>query len=158
MKVILYQPQIPQNTGNIARTCSMTGTELILVEPLGFSLSDRWMRRAGLDYWSGVNLKVIDDLESFLEKADFDFYFFSSKASKGYHQITYGPHDALVFGSEVEGLPKSLFEKWSEKYVTIPMRQGLHPEREVGGCLNLATSVGIGLYEAWRQRQFSFLS
>ncbi|MEC7839622.1 MAG: tRNA (cytidine(34)-2'-O)-methyltransferase [Chlamydiota bacterium] len=147
MKIILFQPQIPQNTGNIVRTCSVTGTDLVLVEPLGFSVSDRWLKRAGLDYWDGVSMNFIDNLEAFLEEYPHPFYFFSSKATKSYADIEYTENDALIFGSETTGLPDHYFERWPEKFVTLPMRPGSR-------CLNLATSAGIAVYEAWRQQDF----
>lgn len=147
MKIILYQPQIPQNTGNIVRTCSVTGTELILVEPLGFSINDRWLKRAGLDYWEGVSLTVIDDLEAYLSNALFNFYFFSSHSVKRYTEIVFTANDALIFGSETSGLPQAFFERWPERFITIPM---LPSSR----CLNLATAAGIGLYGALHQLGF----
>jgi tRNA (cytidine/uridine-2'-O-)-methyltransferase len=146
MKIVLFQPQIPQNTGNIVRTCAVTGSGLILVNP-GFPISDRHLRRAGLDYWEGVNVEIVDDLEALLEKSEAPFYFFSSKAEKLYSEVSYGPNDLLVFGSETTGLPLELNEKWPDRFVTLPMRADAR-------CLNLATSVGIGLYEAWRQQEF----
>lgn len=147
MKIILYQPEIPQNTGNIVRTCSVTGTELILVEPLGFSVADRWLKRAGLDYWEGVNINFIDDLETYLDHLTTPFYFFSSKATKYHSDVKYTKEDSLIFGSESSGLPKYFFEKWPEKFVKIPMKANSR-------CLNLATSCGIALYEAWRQQDY----
>ena len=150
MKLILFQPQIPQNTGNIVRTCSVTGASLILVHPLGFSVTDRWLKRAGLDYWGGVNVSFLDDLASFeqyLEQTENQFYFYSSKAKRKYSDIKYTENDILVFGSETSGLPESFNEKWPERFATIPMVEGAR-------CLNLATSAGIVLYEAWRQQGF----
>ena len=150
MKIVLFQPQIPQNTGNIVRTCAVTGTELILVEPLGFSINDRWLKRAGLDYWEGVKVTVIDDLEKYLNQTSQSFYFFSSKATLTYSSVTYTSHDILIFGSETEGLPLSFHEKYPEKFAQIPMISGAR-------CLNLATSAGIVVYEAWRQQNFNFV-
>jgi len=147
MKIILFQPQIPQNTGNIVRTCAVTGSELALVRPLGFSVTDRWLKRAGLDYWEGVNVTFIDDLDDFLSNTPHSFYFFSSKATRRYSDVAYAPSDLLIFGSETSGLPSQLTDKWPDRLVTIPMIPGVR-------CLNLATSVGIGLYEAWRQQSF----
>lgn len=147
MKVILYQPQIPQNAGNVVRTCAVTGCDLIMVRPLGFSTHDRWLKRAGLDYWEGVNVSFIDDLEVYLADQEGSFYFFSSKANHLYSSVTYQSDSLLIFGSETSGLPSQLFEKWPDRFVTIPMIEGVR-------CLNLATSVGIGVYEAWRQLGF----
>ncbi len=148
MKVILYQPQIPQNTGNIVRTCSVTGTSLILVEPLGFSVSDRWLKRAGLDYWEGVDVQTIGDLESYLENYPGQFWFLSSKATRRYCDVHYRGDDLLIFGSETTGLPASFYDKWPERFLTVPMVEGAR-------CLNLATTAGIVVYEAWRQQNFN---
>lgn len=147
MKVILYQPQIPQNAGNVVRTCAVTGCDLIMVRPLGFSTHDRWLKRAGLDYWEGVNVSFIDNLEIYLTQYAGSFYFFSSKATTLYSEVNYQADSALIFGSETSGLPLSLFEKWPDHFVTLPMIEGVR-------CLNLATSVGIGVFEAWRQQHF----
>ncbi len=148
MKIILFQPQIPQNTGNIVRTCSVTGSELILVEPLGFSINDRWLKRAGLDYWEGVNVTVIDDLFKYLENTDLEFTFLSSKATQRYNDVRYTQNHLLIFGSETSGLPAEFNERWPDKFATIPMISGVR-------CLNLATSAGIVVYEAWRQQGFT---
>lgn len=150
MKIILFQPQIPQNTGNIVRTCSVTGTDLVLVTPLGFSTSDRQLKRAGLDYWEGVNVELIDNLEAYLDAYPHPFYFFSSHATKRYTDVSYDKNTALIFGSETSGLPALFHEKWPERCVTLPML-------ETKRCLNLATSVGIGLFEALRQNNFHSL-
>ena len=147
MHVVLFQPQIPQNTGNIVRTCAVTGSSLILVGPLGFKITDRWLKRAGLDYWEGVNVSVIDDLEQFLKNYVTNFYFFSSKATKLYTDVSYTHNDLLIFGSETAGLPPQFLEQWPDRFVTIPMKPNAR-------CLNLATSVGIGVYEAFRQTGF----
>ena len=144
MKIILFQPQIPQNTGNIVRTCSATGSGLILVHPLGFSTKDRWLKRAGLDYWEGVTVEEIEDLDTYLETTPHPFYFFSSKTKKLYTEASYTSDSLLIFGSETTGLPSRYVEKWPEKFLTIPMQEGAR-------CLNLATSAGIALYEAIRQ-------
>lgn len=143
MKVVLFQPQIPQNTGNVVRTCSVTGVDLILVGPLGFSITDRALKRAGLDYWEGVHVQVITDLEKYLETCT-SFYFFSSHAEKSYRDVSYTSETHLIFGSESSGLPAHFHEKWKERFITLPM---LPAKR----CLNLATAVGIGVYEALRQ-------
>lgn len=144
MKIILFQPQIPQNTGNIVRTCSVTGTGLILVRPFGFSTQSRHLKRAGLDYWEGVEVEEIDDLDVFLEETRSPFFFFSSKAPINYTTASYTRDCLLIFGSETAGLPAKYFEKWPDRFLTIPMRPGSR-------CLNLATSAGIALFEAIRQ-------
>lgn len=149
MKVVLYQPCIPQNTGNIVRTCAVTGNDLILIPPLGFSVSDRWLKRSGLDYWEGVNVQIVENLEELLENSNSQFTFFSSKATRLHTEINYTPTDYLVFGSETAGLPHELLQRWPERFVRIPMIEGMR-------CLNLATSVGIAVYEAWRQNNFIY--
>jgi tRNA (cytidine/uridine-2'-O-)-methyltransferase len=149
MEIILFQPQIPQNTGNIVRTCSATRSSLVLVRPLGFSTNSRHLKRAGLDYWEGVDVKEIDDLPAYL-KAHSSFFFFSSKSTRPYTEARCEPHSLLIFGSETTGLPASYRERWPDRFFTIPMA----PEAR---CLNLANSAAIVLYEALRQIQFPFL-
>ena len=143
LKIILYRPQIPQNTGNIVRTCHATGSELVLVHPLGFKTDDKSLKRAGLDYWEGVSVTFTDDLMEYLEKETNPFYFFSSKAQTLHSAIKYPEKCTLIFGSEVEGLPAKFHERWPEKFLTIPMREGSR-------CLNLSNSVAVGIYEALR--------
>jgi tRNA (cytidine/uridine-2'-O-)-methyltransferase len=147
MKIILFQPQIPQNTGNIVRTCSVTGSKLILVHPLGFSTQSRHLKRAGLDYWEGVEVEEIFDLDSYLKTKDTPFFFFSSKVKTSYTSAPYTSDCSLIFGSETSGLPPHYFEKWPEKFYTIPMVSGSR-------CLNLATSVGIVLFEGLRATNY----
>ncbi len=151
MKIILIEPQIPQNTGNIVRTAAVTGCDVIIYNP-GFSTSDRMLKRAGLDYWEGVTVQIIDELEDLiklLEDAKNNFYFYSSKASTVYSNISYSSDDFLIFGSEQTGLPEIFSEKWPDRFATIPMKKGAR-------CLNLATSTGIVVYEAFKQLNFSF--
>lgn len=148
---MLYHPQIPQNTGNIVRTCKVTGTELILVRPLGFQTDDRSLKRAGLDYWDGVRVTEIDDLMLYLNKVPSSFYFFSSHAKRYYTDFSYKNDSLLIFGSESAGLPSKYLEKWPEKFATLPMQKQSR-------CLNLATAVGIALYEALRQSHFPLSS
>ncbi len=147
MKIVLFQPQIPQNTGNIVRTCAVTGCSLTLISPLGFSITDRWLKRSGLDYWEGVEVNVVEDLEKLLREAPASFYFLSSKASVSYTMPQYKPDDWLIFGSETAGLPSDITNAYPQQCVRIPML----PQAR---CLNLATSVGIAVYEALRQQQF----
>ena len=149
MEILLYQPQIPQNTGNIVRTCSVTSTALTLVKPLGFSVSSKYLKRAGLDYWTEVDIKYIDDLIEYLQNSEKPFYFFSSKVKTSYTSIKFTSHDILIFGSETFGLPPAIFELWPEKFYTIPMISDAR-------CLNLSNSVAIVLYEALRQQEFQF--
>lgn len=147
MKIILYQPQIPQNTGNIVRTCNVTGASLGLVTPLGFSVSNRWLKRAGLDYWEGVEVSFIDDLEAYIKTAPASIYLFSSKAKKRYCDVHYTAEDWLIFGSETTGLPTNIVDAYPDQCLTLPMQTGAR-------CLNLATTAGIAIYEAWRQLGF----
>ncbi|NGX39663.1 MAG: tRNA (cytidine(34)-2'-O)-methyltransferase [Chlamydiae bacterium] len=148
MNVVLFEPQIPQNTGNIVRTCAVRGSRLFLVKPLGFSVTNRWLKRAGLDYWEGVEVNFIDDLNAFLQNASNCFYFFSAHAEKLYTQVQYSENDYLIFGSETAGLPREFWDLWPEQFYTIPKR----PETR---CLNLANAVSVVLYESWRQQDFT---
>lgn len=141
MKIVLFRPQIPQNTGNIARTCSVTGTEMVLVRPLGFSTASRHLKRAGLDYWNDLQVQEIDDLEAHLNHS---FFFFSSKAKECYTSASYTKDSMLIFGSEESGLPPEFFQKWPDRFYRIPMKRGAR-------CLNLACSAAVVLYEALRQ-------
>ena len=150
MTIVLFQPQIPQNTGNIVRTCAVTGANLLLVTPLGFSTSSRMLKRAGLDYWEGVSVIFIDDLAAYLEQIEKSFYFFSSKAQNSYTSCVYEPDALLIFGSETTGLPSLYHERWPERFFTIPMRKNLR-------CLNLSNAVSIVNYEALRQQGFPFM-
>lgn len=144
LKIVLIHPEIPPNTGNIARLCVATDCELHLVKPLGFSLSDRYLKRAGLDYWHHLKLFIHNSLDNFLSELKDNFYFFSSKGSKVYTDINFKESDWLIFGSETKGFPEIIFDKFKEKIYTIPM---YGPVR----CLNLSNSVAIVTYEALRQ-------
>lgn len=146
MKVVLFQPEIPQNTGNISRTCFLTSTSLVLVKPLGFSISSRAVKRAGLDYWDQLNVEVIDDLEKYLENKT-DFFFFSSKSDQLYTQAPYTSNSLLIFGAETSGIAKVFWERWPEKFYKIPMN-------DKGRCLNLSVSAGVVVYEALKAQQF----
>ena len=150
--IVLVEPEIPQNTGNIARTCAATGCTLHLVRPLGFELSEKHLRRAGLDYWSLVDVQVHDSLdEVFLELAGSRFFFFTTKAKHTYADVRYEKGDALVFGKETAGLDEELLVAHEENCVRIPMREGLR-------SLNLSNSAAIAVYEAFRQNGFEGLS
>ena len=143
MHIILFEPQIPQNTGNIVRTCAVTGCSLTLVEPLGFKIDDKKLKRAGLDYWENVTVNIAPNLEDLIEKYSPRIFFFSSKASRSMYDVDFKEGDALVFGAETHGLPKELLAKYPNQCITIPMKNGVR-------CLNLATAVGIGIYQAFR--------
>ena len=146
--IVLYQPEIPQNTGNIARTCAATGSMLHLIRPLGFSLDDKYLKRAGLDYWHLMEYRVYDSIEELLDLyPEAVFHFLSTKSPRDYCQVEYGPEDFLVFGCETRGLPESLLERVYDRCVRIPMA-------EEARSLNLSNSVAIVLYEALRQQGF----
>ena len=146
MNVVLVEPEIPPNTGNIARLCLAAGARLHLIRPLGFSLDDRYLKRAGMDYWPHVDLKIWDDFGTCRVAADpaSAWYFLTTKTSSIYHQAAFRTGDYLVFGRETKGLPESLLAENAESCLTIPMQP-------IARSLNLATSVGIVLYEALRQ-------
>ena len=147
LHLVLVSPQIPPNTGNVARLCAVTGCRLILVEPLGFSIADRDLKRAGLDYWDKVFLKLYPTYEAYLgDFPDARRWLFSARASASLYAAAFEPGDHLVFGSEVTGLPPQVVEGGSGRPVAIPML----PERR---SLNLSTAVGIATYEALRQVQ-----
>jgi len=147
LKVVLLQPQIAPNTGNIARLCVATGTELHLVRPLGFVLSDRELRRSAMDYWPRLKLTVHDDTSSFLEareKSGAPMWLFSSKGNRSFWSADFRDGDWLVFGSETAGIDAGLRDANVDRTIRIPQQPN---ER----CLNLSTSVGIALYQALRR-------
>lgn len=152
MHVVLVEPEIPQNTGNVARTCAVTGTALHLVGPLGFSLEDRYLKRAGLDYWSLVDLhyhQTWAEVEARL--AGRPFYLATTRARHSYPDVSYAPDAVLVFGAETRGLSPDLLARYPDALIRIPMRPGLR-------SLNLSNSVAIVLYEALRQQGFPGLA
>jgi len=151
MNIVLVNPEIPQNTGNIARTCAATGATLHLIEPLGFKLEDKYLKRAGLDYWNLMTLRTYPDFEAFLKaNPGAVMHFATTKAPRDYTQASYGPQDYLVFGCETRGLPENLLEKAYDRCIRIPMRAQAR-------SLNLSNSVAIVLYEALRQQSFQGL-
>lgn len=151
MNIVLYQPEIPPNTGNIARTCACTGSSLHLIRPLGFSTDEKAVRRAGLDYWDKLDIYYYDNLEElFAQYQDNDFYFATKFADNYYDEVEYQEDDFLVFGRETAGLPDYILESHSENCIRIPMRENIR-------SLNLANSVAIILYEGLRQNNWSSL-
>ena len=146
--IVLVEPEIPQNTGNIARTCAVTGAKLHLVRPLGFSVEDKQLKRAGLDYWHTLDITYHDSFEE-LEAAypEARFFLLSTHATRSYTEVAYHDGDFLVFGKETAGLGQQLLTRRSEDAVRIPMREGLR-------SLNLSNSAAIVLYEALRQVGF----
>ncbi len=146
MKIVLVHPLIPQNTGNIARLTAATGTDLHLIEPLGFELSDRYLKRAGLDYWAEVRLFVHKTWEAFLEEAMPErLWCFSTRAPKPFTEVCYRSDDYLVFGNESEGLPAHMHQRYADFRLRIPF------ENQRVRSLNLSNSVAVALYEARRQ-------
>lgn len=149
--IVLYQPEIPQNTGNISRTCAVTGTRLHLIKPYGFELSERTVRRAGLDYWPKLDLREYDTPEEFFEKnPGATIWYFSTKGARNYAQADYKPGDYLMFGRETAGLPEELLERNYPNVVRIPMQDWAR-------SLNLSNTVALALYEALRQNGFEGL-
>ena len=146
LNIVLFQPEIPHNTGAVGRTCVALGAKLWLVRPLGFRVTDKNLRRAGLDYWQFLEWEIMDDWESLTSRLpNLDRYFFLTKKTEtSYIQARFLPGDTLVFGSESGGLPPSIREKYASQCLRIPIR----PETR---SLNLSVSVGITAYEAWRQ-------
>ena len=144
INIVLVEPEIPPNTGNIARLCAATNSKLYLVGKLGFSMEDKYLKRAGLDYWDKVKIELVDSLEEigFVENG----YYLSTKVEKLYTDVQYKDGDFLIFGKETKGLPESLLRENPNTAITIPMTGEVR-------SLNLATSVGIVLYEAIRQIQ-----
>ena len=149
LNIVLFEPEIPHNTGNIARTCALTGTRLHLIRPLGFSTDDKHLKRAGLDYWNLVEIYYYDSIEEFFEKwKDSNYYFATTHASKYYTDFEYKDNDFFIFGKETKGLPSEIVENNLETCIKIPMREDLKRS------LNLANSANIILFEALRQLDF----
>jgi len=144
--VILVEPEIPPNTGNVGRLCLATKSTLHLVKPLGFSIDDRQLKRAGLDYWDDVDLKVWDSVQALLkaERENDRCFFVTTKSTRAYWEVKFRPGDFLIFGREAKGLPEELLKAHASRCITIPM--------EGTRSLNLATAVGIVLFEALRQQ------
>ena len=148
MHIALVEPEIPQNTGNIARTCAATGCALHLVGPMGFSIADKWLKRAGLDYWYLVDVQVHSSLaELWRAYPASRFWYLSTKAAKAYHEVSYEADDFLVFGKETKGLPHDILRHNEEATLRVPMRQAAR-------SLNLSNTVALVLYEALRQQDF----
>ena len=148
LNIVLIEPEIPQNTGNIARTCAATGARLHLVEPMGFKIDDKKLKRAGLDYWYLLDITYYKDIDDFFERnKGGNFFYFSTKADKIYADIKYPDNAYLVFGKETKGLPEKLLYENHDTTVRIPMV-------DEARSLNLSNSVAIGVYEVLRQWNF----
>lgn len=152
LNIVLVEPEIPQNTGNIVRTCSLTNTILHLVKPLGFSVEDKYLKRAGLDYWHLVDIKYYENFKELLDKyPDGSFYYATTKGKNTYTNVTYVEDSFIVFGKETKGLPEDIIKNHWDKTIKIPMR------KDSKRSLNLANSVNIILFEALRQLNFPYL-
>lgn len=152
LNIVLVEPQIPQNTGNISRTCAVTGAKLHLVKPLGFEISDKHLKRAGLDYWDKLDISYYDSLDDFFEKnPDGNFFYFTTKGKNVHSEADYPDNSYLVFGREDAGLPEDLLYRNSGNCVRIPMRNELR-------SLNLSNSVAIAVYEVLRQWDYPDLA
>jgi len=147
INIVMVEPEIPQNTGNVARTCAATGARLHLVGPMGFKIDDKKLKRAGLDYWHFLDITYYDNIDEFFEKNKGDFFFFTTKAQHTYSDISYPDNCYLLFGKETKGLPEELLLKNGEKCVRVPMIEGAR-------SLNLSNTVAIATYEVLRQWQF----
>ena len=151
INIVLHCPEIPQNTGNIARTCAATGAALHLIKPLGFEIDDRKLKRAGLDYWHLLDITYYENEEEFFEKNKGEnIYYFSTKAPRAFTEIDYPERVFLMFGRETRGLPEELLAQNPETTVRIPMLANLR-------SLNLSNSAAVAVYEVLRQRNFEGL-
>lgn len=151
INIVLIEPEIPQNTGNIARTCAATGASLHLVKPMGFEIDDAKLKRAGLDYWHQLDITYYENSDEFFEKnKGEEMYFFSTKSKASHVTPVYPKRVFLVFGKETKGLPEELLKENLDRCVRIPMRDGLR-------SLNLSNSAAIAVYEVLRQRNFDNL-
>lgn len=145
LNIVLFEPEIPQNTGNIARLCACVGAKLYLVGRLGFSLDEKHLKRAGLDYWDKLDIEKVQTLDELIEKnKDSNFYYFTTKTDKKYTKVQYKTGDFFVFGPETRGIPEDILNKNKDFCVTIPMKKTTR-------SLNLSNSVAIATYEAVRQ-------
>lgn len=144
LNIVLLEPQIPQNTGNISRTCAVTGARLHLIKPFGFEISDKHLKRAGLDYWDKLDISYYENIEDFYEKNSGEYFYFTTKGLKIHSEIEYPDNAYLIFGREDKGIPEEILLKNKENCVRIPMRNNLR-------SLNLSNSVAIGVYEVLRQ-------
>lgn len=151
INIVMVEPEIPQNTGNVARTCAATGARLHIVKPMGFDIDDKRLKRAGLDYWHYLDITYYDGLEDFFSKNDGAFFYFTTKGRKTHSEVAYPDNCYLLFGKETKGLPEELLIKNPERCVRIPMQGEIR-------SLNLSNSVAIAVYEALRQWDYPKLS
>lgn len=151
LNIVLVEPQIPQNTGNISRTCAVTGASLHLIKPLGFDISDKSLKRAGLDYWNQLDVFTYENIDEFFKKNKGEYYYFTTKGKKVYSEVDYPNNAYIIFGREDKGLPEELLCKNENSCVRIPMRHDLR-------SLNLSNSVAIAAYEILRQWDYPDLN
>lgn len=145
LNIVMVEPEIPQNTGNVARTCAATGARLHIVKPMGFTIDDKKLKRAGLDYWHYLDITYYESLDEFLEiNKDANLFYFTTKAQKAHSDVSFPENAFLLFGKETKGLPEELLIKNPERCVRIPMRDTIR-------SLNLSNSVAIAVYEVLRQ-------
>ncbi|MBO4353272.1 MAG: tRNA (cytidine(34)-2'-O)-methyltransferase [Eggerthellaceae bacterium] len=151
LNIVLIEPEIPQNTGNIARTCACAGARLHLVEPMGFRLTERNLARAGCDYWDEVDIVRWSCAEAFLEAhGEDELHLFTGKVQRSYADVAYGEEAFLLFGRESRGIDDAILNRFADQCVRIPMREGMR-------SLNLSNAVAIAVYEAFRQKGFAGL-
>lgn len=152
LNICLFEPEIPHNTGAIARTCALTRTRLHLIKPLGFSIQDKYLKRAGLDYWHLVDLTTYESLDDFFEKTRGSRYFFASTKAKAiYTEVSYEDGDFIIFGKETAGLPAEIHEQYADQMIHIPML------KSIARSLNLANAANIILFEALRQLDYPYM-
>lgn len=151
LNIVLVEPQIPQNTGNISRTCAVTGAALHLIKPYGFEISDKHLKRAGLDYWDKLEIHEYDSLEDFFERNSGEYFYFTTKGENTYCDVTYPNGSYLFFGREDKGLPERLLYENRKRCLRVPMRNDLR-------SLNLSNTVAIAAYEVLRQWGFPDLN
>jgi len=151
LNIVLVEPQIPQNTGNISRTCAVTGAKLHLIRPLGFEVTDKNLKRAGLDYWDKLDITYYDNLEDFYRRNDGEYFYFTTKGLNVHSEVTYPDNCYIFFGREDKGLPEKLLYDNKERCVRVPMRNELR-------SLNLSNTVAIATYEILRQWDYPDLS
>ncbi len=151
LNIVLVEPQIPQNTGNIARTCAVTGASLHLIEPFGFTITDKQLKRAGLDYWDKLDISYYKNIDEFFSKTNGNYFFFTTKGKKVHSDVCYPDNLYIIFGREDAGLNEELLYHNMDKCVRIPMRNELR-------SLNLSNSVAIATYEVLRQWGYPDLS
>ncbi len=150
LNIVLYEPEIPQNTGNIVRTCAGTGAKLHLIEPLGFKIEDKYLKRAGLDYWAEADIAIYKNWADFLAKNSGQIFYASTKSAKVHTEVSYNEDCYIVFGPETRGIPESILRDNYNSAIRIPMREGIR-------SLNLSNTVAILVYEYHRQHNYEGL-